>query len=102
VEDGYDRFLGRHRRPGQAATLAGAVVRQQGTHQLGLVASGAAFWLVISASPMAIAVVSLYGMIVDPQRVAGDLAELVNSGPPHSGRSSEDSSGASRRPTGPD
>ena len=81
VEDRYDRFLGRHRSSARAATLAEAVVHQQGAQQLGLVASGAAFWLVISASPMAIAVVSLYGLIVDPRRVASDLAKLVNSGP---------------------
>ena len=81
VEDRYDRFLGRHRSWARAATLAGDVVRQQETQQLGLVASGAAFWLVISASPIAIAVVSLYGLVVDPRRVASDLAKLVNSGP---------------------
>ena len=81
VEDRYDRSLGHHRRSARAATLAQAIVRQQGAQQLGLVASGAAFWLVISASPMAIAVVSLYGLIVQPRQVASDLAMLMKTGP---------------------
>jgi membrane protein len=58
-----------------------AVARQQGNQQLGLAASGAAFWLVISAAPIAVAVVSLYGLIVDPGRVASDLGSLANAAP---------------------
>src|SRR4249920_317791 len=75
------RFRDAHPRAARAAGLAEAVVHQQGVRQLGLVASGAAFWLVISALPTAIAVVSLYGMAVDPGRVAKDLADLVNMAP---------------------
>ena len=48
---------------------------------MGLVASGAAFWLVISAFPTAIAVVSIYGLVVDPRQVAKDLAGLLNGAP---------------------
>jgi membrane protein len=66
---------------GRIAASAKAVFRQQGAQQLGLVASGAAFWLVISAAPVAVAVVSLYGLIVDPGRVAGDLGNLANAAP---------------------
>jgi membrane protein len=61
--------------------LADAVVHREGAQQLGLVASGAAFWLVISAAPLAVAVVSLYGLIVDPARVASDLGDLANAAP---------------------
>ncbi len=81
VEDRSGRFLGRHPSAGRTAALAEAVVRQEGAQQLGLVASGAAFWLVISAAPIAVAVVSLYGLIVDPGRVASDLGDLANAAP---------------------
>src|SRR5579872_5380021 len=81
VEDRSDRFLGRHPRTAKAARVAGAVVRHEGADQLGLMASGAAFWLVISALPTAIAVVSLYGLVVDPGRVAIDLGNIVNGVP---------------------
>lgn len=69
------------RSTGRTADLVEAVVRQQSTQQLSLVASGAAFWLVISAAPIAVAVVSLYGLIVDPARVASDLGNLANAAP---------------------
>jgi membrane protein len=36
---------------------------------------------VISAAPIAVAVVSLYGLIVDPGRVASDLGTLANAAP---------------------
>lgn len=68
-------------RSSQAAGLAERVARRQRAQQLGLVASGAAFWLVISALPTAIAVVSLYGLVVDPGRVASDLGSIVNGAP---------------------
>ena len=61
--------------------LAESVFHREGTEQLSLVASGAAFWLVISGAPIAVAVVSLYGLIVDPGRVAGDLGSLANAAP---------------------
>lgn len=65
----------------KVAAAAKAVFRDQGGRQLGLVASGAAFWLVISAAPTAVAVVSLYGLIVNPAQVAGDLGNLANAAP---------------------
>jgi membrane protein len=73
--------LGRHPRLARAAGLAGAVARHQGSQQLALAASGAAFWLLISSFPIATAVVSLYGLVVDPSRVASDLGNLVNAAP---------------------
>jgi membrane protein len=57
------------------------VMREQSAERVGLAASGAAFWLVISAFPTAIAVVSLYGLFVSPQRVATDLGDLANGVP---------------------
>lgn len=61
IGDTGDRLSGRHPRTARAVVLAAAVVRAQGAEQVGLVASGAAFWLVISAVPAAIAVVALVG-----------------------------------------
>jgi len=57
------------------------VMREQSSEQVGLSASGAAFWLVITVLPTAIAAVSLYGLIVTPQRVADNLAGLADNGP---------------------
>ncbi len=56
-------------------------MREQSAERVGLAASGAAFWLVVSAFPTAIAAVSLYGLFVSPERVATDLGSLVNSVP---------------------
>src|SRR4051812_48466910 len=57
------------------------VIREQSDQQVGLAASGAAFWLVITVLPTAIAAISLYGLIVTPQRVADNLAGLADNGP---------------------
>ncbi len=58
-----------------------AVLREQTTEQVGLAASGAAFWLVISVFPTAIAAVSIYGLVVSPEHVADNLSGLANNGP---------------------
>jgi membrane protein len=57
------------------------VVREQSAEQVNLAASGAAFWLVISVFPAAIAAVSIFGLVVSPQRVAQDLSSLARHGP---------------------
>ena len=61
--------------------MAGGVLRQQSNEQIGLAASGAAFWLVISAFPIAIAAVNLFGLVVAPEQVAKDLGSLATAGP---------------------
>jgi membrane protein len=81
LERRRDRLLGRHPRTARVAGLAEAIASRQRDQQVGLVASGAAFWLVISAFPTAVAVVSLFGLVVDPGQVAGDLGRLVDVGP---------------------
>ncbi|HEV2361559.1 MAG TPA: YihY/virulence factor BrkB family protein [Acidimicrobiales bacterium] len=58
--------------------VAARVLREQSAERVGLAASGAAFWLVISAFPTAIAVVSLFGLVVSPDRVASDLGEIAS------------------------
>lgn len=61
--------------------LARAVQRAQSAEQLGLAASGAAFWLVISAFPTGAAVVSVFGLVVSPSQVADDLGALAQAAP---------------------
>src|SRR5690349_7887975 len=64
-----------------SAALAARVLREQSSERIGLAASGAAFWLVISAFPTTVAVVSIYGLFVSPQRVANDLGGLASGVP---------------------
>ena len=71
----------RHRRFFAAARGVAGLLREQSAERVGLAASGAAFWLVISAFPTAIAVVSLYGLFVSPERVATDLGTLASTVP---------------------
>jgi membrane protein len=72
---------GSRRRWAQLVTLVRQVFREQTAEQVGLSASGAAFWLVIAVLPTAIAAVSVDGLVVSPQSVATSLAGLANSGP---------------------
>jgi membrane protein len=75
------RSLDRHPGAARLAAVADLVRRRQGSQPFALVASGAAFWLLISASPIAIAVVSVYGLVVEPSRVASDLGHLADAAP---------------------
>jgi membrane protein len=70
-------------RPAQVRLVAllRGVFREQTAEQVGLAASGAAFWLVIAVLPTAIAAVSVYGLAVNPQTVATNVARLASSGP---------------------
>ena len=81
IERRADTVLGRHARSAQLVDLLRRVLRAQSAGQVGLSASGAAFWLVITVLPTAIAAVSMYGLFVSPQQVAKDLAGLANNGP---------------------
>jgi membrane protein len=71
--------------PGRLSTVADLlrrVVEQQGSERIGLAASGAAFWLVICAFPTAVAVISLFGLVEPPDRVAQDVTRLTVAGQP--------------------
>jgi membrane protein len=70
-----------HSRLADGMHLAQRVFAEQSAQRASLVASGAAFWLVISAFPAAIAVVSLYGLFVSAERVANDLGALADDAP---------------------
>jgi membrane protein len=81
AEQDAQAALGRHPRAARLAALASAVQREQSAEQVGLAASGAAFWLVISAFPRGTAVVSLFGLVVSPAQVADDLGGLARAAP---------------------
>jgi membrane protein len=81
AEQDAQAVLARHPRAARLATLARAVQREQSAQQIGLAASGAAFWLVIAAFPTGIAVVSLFGLVVSPEKVADDLGSLARAAP---------------------
>ena len=73
--------LARYPRTARVVRLARAVLREQAEEQVGLAASGAAFWIIISAFPTAIAAVSVFGLVVNPRDVAGQLGSLARAGP---------------------
>lgn len=73
--------LDRHPRTARAAELLGRVAHEQSEERIGLAASGAAFWFVITIFPAAIAAVSIFGLVVSPEAVAKDLGSLATTGP---------------------
>jgi membrane protein len=81
AEQDAQSILGRHRRLARVADLVRAVWRRQSAEQVGLAASGAAFWLVIAAFPTGTAVVSVFGLVVSPAQVAHDLGGLARAAP---------------------
>jgi membrane protein len=81
VEERAQAVLSRHREAAGVLQLGRAVMREQAQERVGLAASGAAFWMIISAFPTAIAAVSIFGLVVSPDDVAKDLAGLADAGP---------------------
>ena len=81
VERSASALLTRHRRGGEMVRVARAVIREQAREEVGLAASGAAFWLIISAFPTLIAAVNIFGLVVRPGDVASDLGVLAGAGP---------------------
>jgi membrane protein len=75
------RVLRGHPRISGVLRIIRAVLHEQSVETVGLAASGATFWLVISAFPTAIAAVSLFGLVVSPDRVATDLGNLASGAP---------------------
>jgi membrane protein len=75
------KALRRHPRISRVLHISRAVLHEQSVETVGLAASGATFWVVISAFPTAIAAVSLFGLVVSPDRVAADLGNLARGAP---------------------
>jgi membrane protein len=73
--------LAGHPRVSRVVHVGRGVMREQGVETVGLAAAGATFWLVIAAFPTAIAAVSLFGLVVSPERVATDLGNLTSGAP---------------------
>ncbi len=57
------------------------VIRQQSQYRLSLDAAGAAFWLVIAVFPAVVAVIMIFGLVVDPTTLAADVEELTRRSP---------------------
>jgi len=85
VEEGAEarasEALRRHPHLSGTLRVGGGVLREQAVEAVGLAAAGATFWLVISAFPTAIAAISLFGLVVSPERVASDLGNLASGAP---------------------
>lgn len=81
VERSADSTLTRHPTWARIVDVGHRVAAEQASEQVGLAASGAAFWVVISSFPTAIAAISLFGLVVSPQQVAGELGGLARAGP---------------------
>ena len=81
VERKAGQALRAHPLLSEVLRIADGVSREQAMERVGLAASGAAFWLVISAFPTAIAAISLFGLVVSPERVATDLGNLTRGTP---------------------
>lgn len=64
-----------------ANDLTRTVVRKQSDYRLSLGAAGTAFWLTIAIFPAVIAVVSLYGLIMDPNTIARGVEVISNEAP---------------------
>ena len=75
------KALRRHPRISGVLRIGRAVLREQAVETVGLAASGATFWVVISAFPTAIVAISLFGLVVSPDRVATDLGNLARGAP---------------------
>ena len=70
-----------HPRLSRVLRILDGVAHEQAAETVGLAAAGATFWLTISAAPTAIAAVSVFGLVVSPERVAADLANLASGAP---------------------
>src|SRR5262249_24469633 len=81
VGDDADQTLRQHPRFAAMGGLAGGGLREQSAERGALGAGGGAFWVVISALPTVVAVVSLLRLAVSPERVAADLGTLARDAP---------------------
>ena len=76
-----DTYLLAHPRVNQLVDLARAVIRDQSSERIGLSAAGVAFWFVIAIFPALIATLMILGLVLDPQQLAGTIAELEKATP---------------------
>ena len=62
-------------------TLVRRIIDVQSNERTSLAAAGTAFWLLIAAFPAAIAVISIFGLVIPPQTVAKTLNNLTTFAP---------------------
>lgn len=62
------------------ATVQDVIAKQSG-YRLSLSAAGSAFWLVIALFPATIAVIMLFGLVVDPASLANDVQNMTARSP---------------------
>ncbi len=61
--------------------LAFSVIKAQGAYRLSLDAAGAAFWLILAVFPAALSMIMIYGLVIDPQKLAQDVQALSAQAP---------------------
>lgn len=62
------------------STIRSVIAKQSG-YRLSLSAAGSAFWLVIALFPATIAVIMVYGLVVDPTTMADDVRSITERSP---------------------
>jgi membrane protein len=81
AKDEATKALAIHPHASRLVGIVGGVLREQAAERVGLAASGATFWLIIATLPTAIAIISLFGLVVSPEQVATDLGKLATGAP---------------------
>ncbi len=71
-------WLEKHQRMAVLANLTARVIKVQGAQRASLAAAGAAFWLIIALFPAIIAVVNIFGLVIDQQQVAKSVENLTS------------------------
>lgn len=69
-------WLARHEKLNNWVILGREVIVAQGVTRISLVASGAAFWLVIAIFPTVIAAVNVFGLIFSPEDILNAIDEI--------------------------
>lgn len=67
------RTMRRHRITWWAYRMAVGICLDQSHYRTSLAAAGVAFWLLIAIFPAAMAVVSVFGLVLDPQEIARNM-----------------------------
>lgn len=76
-----DSWLGPHPRIQAGFDIARRVAREQSRERLSLSAAAVAFWVVIAITPTFIAIVMIFGRLVDPDDLAKAVADIRETAP---------------------
>ena len=75
------RVTNRHPLVQRLVTITFGVIEKQSEYRLSLNAAGAAFWLVIAVFPATIAMITMFGLVVDPETIADDVVDITKRSP---------------------